>query len=507
LKLLIENCSVLGGKTRSVLVDGGLIARTSDGDTQSVSSDTDRIDGNGGTLVTGLVDTHCHPFEFGWLKRNVDLRGTSSVTGLRLRVSARIHRSSPGQWVVGMGWDHEQFPGRKMPSKSDLDDISPRNPVALRRIDGHIALLNSRAIDALGLESRAGEEYERGPDGALTGIVKERALPDVFSSVRGTAQEAAADLLSVEVEAARFGLTKLHCIVSPEGYREELEALASLRREGHLSIRYRVYIPPEAMGFVAESGTRKELSDEVVRLNGVKLYADGSLGSRTAALRQPYSDDPSNSGLLRYSDEELAELVEKADSAGYQVIVHAIGDRAIEQAIGAISRVSGANNPRRHRIEHASLVPPDLRSKMAKREIRASVQPCFITSDTWAVERLGEERAADLYPLKSILQQGILASGSSDSPVETLSPVIGAWAAMARAGIAPEESLSLGEALTLYTKNADSNGVDDDAGLREDGPASLTLFDSNVDGMHPALFRKVGISAVVVGGVLVHSNY
>jgi predicted amidohydrolase YtcJ len=506
MRLLIENCKVLGEDVRSVFVDGPAIARTSASPSQTVPADTTRLDGNGATLLTGLVDTHCHPFEYGWLKRNVDLRGTSSVTGLRLRVSARLQRSEPGQWVTGMGWDHEAFPGRKMPSRTDIDDISPRNPVALKRVDGHVALLNSKAIESLGLEGKVGEEYERGADGRLTGIVKERALDDVFTAVPRSMEESAAGLMAVEFEAIRLGLTKLHGIVSGEGYKEELGALASLRGSGSLSMRYRIYLPFEALGFVSESGLRQKLADEMVRINGVKLYADGSLGSRTAALREPYNDDPGNSGLLRYSDERLADLVERVDAARFQVIVHAIGDRAVEQAIGAISRVSGPGNPRRHRIEHASLLPRDLISRMSKHGIRASVQPCFITSDTWAVDRLGEERAGSLYPLKSMLDAGIIASGSSDSPVETLSPVIGAWAASVRAGVAPEEALSIDQALVLYTKNAESNGLDETLGVREGAPADLTLLDSNVEGMHPALFRKVGVTAVMIHGELVSSS-
>jgi predicted amidohydrolase YtcJ len=187
------------------------------------------------------------------------------------------------------------------------------------------------------------------------------------------------------------------------------------------------------------------------------------------------------------------------------VIVHAIGDRAIEQAVDAISRVAGTKNQRRHRIEHASLLPRDLRNKMSKHRIRAAVQPSFITSDTWAVDRLGEERVRDLYPLKSMLDEGIIASGSSDAPVESLSPIVGVWAAMVRVGFAPEESLTLDESLGLYTTNAASNGLNENVSVEEGSLADFTLLDSDITGMHPALLRKVGVSATVVGGTLVHS--
>jgi predicted amidohydrolase YtcJ len=308
----------------------------------------------------------------------------------------------------------------------------------------------------------------------------------------------------VEAEAARLGLIALHCIISPEGFQEELGALASLSHSGHLSLRYRVYIPPEAMDYVEERGFQGGLGEKA-RINGVKIYADGSLGARTAALREPYSDDKSNMGILRYSDSELANLVEKVDSKGYQAIVHAIGDRAVEQATEALGRVTGNKNPRRHRIEHASLLPRDLLAKMSRHGIRATVQPLFITSDTWAADRLGEERAEDLYPLRSMLESGVIASGGSDSPVESMSPILGMWASMSRGGTNPREALELEQALSLYTTNGQSNGFDDLGALEEGGIASLTLLDSDIEGMHPALLRKVGVLATIVDGSVVHA--
>lgn len=393
-----------------------------------------------------------------------------------------------------------------MPGISDIDDISPVNPVALSRVCGHIALLNTRAIAELGFASRTGVEYERDRRGNLTGIVKEGVLAEVFGRIPREAERSAADLQSVEAEAARLGLTSLHCIVSPEGFQEELTALASLSSAGSLSLRYRVYVPPEALDFVEAKGLREKLNEGRVRINGVKIYTDGSLGARTAALREPYTDDRTNMGILRRTDVELAEMVERVDSKGYQLILHAIGDRAVEQAIEALRGVTGARNPRRHRIEHASLLPRDLRSKMNKYGLRAAVQPLFITSDTWAIDRLGDERVEDLYPFRSMIEEGIITSGGSDSPVESMSPVLGMWAAMTRGGSTPGETLTLERALSLYTSNASSNGFDDqDAEQKEGTQANLTLLDSDTEGMHPALFRKVGVLATIVDGSVVHA--
>ncbi len=466
-----------------------------------------RVDANGGSLLPGFVDSHCHPFEAGWLKANVDLRGTGNLTGIRLRLFAAVQKAPRGGWVVGRGWDHEALSEKRLPRREDIDDITHDTPVALTRVCGHISLLNSKAIEVLGIRGRQGPGYDRDRSGELTGIVREGAQEEVFALMPARSPEdCLRDLLTVEFEASKFGLTSLHCILSEDGYREELAALAAASEREDAPLRYRVYIPAGAIEYVEEKGLRRRLDGERVRINGVKIYADGSLGASTAALREPYTDDPGNSGLLRHSDEELARLVEKADAAGYQAIVHAIGDRAVEQAIEALAAFSGGGNPKRHRIEHASLLPRDLRSRMKKASIRAAVQPCFVVSDAWAVARLGEERVRDLYPMKSMLEDGIVASGSSDAPVETFSPVIGMWAAMVRGGYADEERLSLQDAVRLYTVNAVSNGFDDSKPqLSAGAPADLTLLDSNIEGMHPAMLRKVGAAATVVGGRLAYS--
>ena len=387
--VLIRNCTVLGTPSSSVYVEGGVIEKLSKGGELAAPPGCETIDASGGTVLPGLTDTHCHPFEYGRVKRTLDLRGTSNVTAMRLRLQATVQRSRPGGWVYGRGWNQEDFPGRKMPTRADIDDVSPANPVILSRGCGHMALLNSRAIEALRFDSRTGAEFERDPAGALTGIVKEGAMTEALAGVPRTPEACSSDLQGVEAEGVRLGLTTLHCIVSPEGYREELTALAELARSRSLSLRYRVYVPFEALGFLDSLGSRLEGR---VRVNGVKLFTDGSLGARTAALREPYSDDPTTSGMLHHTDAELSEIVEKVDARGLQAIVHAIGDRGVEQAVGALSRVTGAKNERRHRIEHAGVLPRDLRGKMAKFGIRAAVQPMFVASDTWAEDLLFDER-------------------------------------------------------------------------------------------------------------------
>jgi hypothetical protein len=211
--------------------------------------------------------------------------------------------------------------------------------------------------------------------------------------------------------------------------------------------------------------------------------------------------------MLRHSDEELKSLVGEADSMGYQAAVHAIGDRAVEQSLDAIGAVSSSRNERGHRIEHASLAPPDLRNAMRRASIRVTVQPHFIISDIWARQRLGDDRTQNLYPLGSLLREGLAESGGSDAPVETINPILGMWAAMVRSDYTPDERLTLPEAVSLYTDRAASNGHDESVfgSVREGLRADLVLLDSNIEGMHPALLRKVGIAATLVDGRVVYS--
>jgi predicted amidohydrolase YtcJ len=503
--LVVENCKIDRTSLGSVYVEGGVIKRVSDSTTQDVPSGTSRIDGHGGALYPGFTDTHCHPFELGLLKKSVDLRGTSNITGVRLRLAAAVRKTGPGEWILGRGWDHEAMSEKRLPSREDIDDISKSNPVILTRVCGHISLLNTMAIQNLGIQDKTGLGFDRSTKGGLTGIVREAAQEEVFRAMPGPTPESCLEaLMSVEYDAAKSGLTELHCILSEDAFRQELEALVQLSSRPS-SLRYRVYIPVAAVDFVKSSGINDKLAAQRLQIAGVKVYADGSLGASTAALREPYEDDKSNTGILRYSADGLDDAVERAVDGGYQLIIHAIGDRAIEQAIEALSKVTNGGNPRRHRIEHASLLPRDLRSKMRRHDIHATVQPCFVTSDTWAVQRLGEERVRYLYPFKSMIQEGIVVSGGSDAPVETISPIIGMWSSMTRGG-REDEALNLDQAIALYTTNAAVNGFEEnEAKIVEGGRGDLTLLDSDIDEMHPAMFRKVGVAATILGGELAYS--
>lgn len=514
-RVLVENCKVISSPisegVRSILIEGGKIERLSDSPTQSVQGEVLRLDAHECTVSPGLVDTHCHLFQQGASRRVLDLRGTTSITSIRLRLHSRVGRATRGEWIFGRGWDQETLSDGRFPTRQDIDDLTPNNPTLLTRVCGHVGLLNSPAVEALAVGESAPtrpELVERDSQGMLTGIVREGALESVQTKIpRQSLTTTQEDLLTAEYEAAKNGITTIHCILS-DNFGQELQVLRSAYEQGRLSLRYRIYAPSGSL----EPMERGELGTfpqtKMLSLNGVKLFADGSLGARTAALSQPYSDDPSAKGVLRYTSEGLVSVLSRIGALGIQAAVHAIGDAAVSQTLEAFEEVEGKDYGRRWRIEHASLTNQDIRRRMKEQDGCVTVQPHFVISDLWVGRRLGRERLKDLYTFKSFVDEGLKVSGSSDAPVEPLSPLLSIWAAMVRSGYGEEERLSLNEGLALYTSNAAYLSFDEDSlGRIEEGlAADLTIFDSDINEMHPAILRRVNIANTIVNGELVYSS-
>ncbi len=513
--ILIENCNLFTAQgfsgVRSVLIRGSTIAALSEDRSQSAPAGALKIDAGGATVLPGLIDSHCHLLELGSLSRVLDLRGISNITSIRLRLFARTQKAARGEWIIGRGWSQEALSERRFPTRWDIDDLTRDNPTVLLRSCGHVGLLNTRGLTDLGIEESVadppGGAYSRNAEGALDGLVKEAALDEVVSRLPqkslGTIED---DILMGEYEAARNGITTVHCFLS-QHFVGELEAFEALRRAGRLSLRHRLYAPAAALKYLGKSRILERLSDEIIRINGVKLFADGTLGARTASLIRPYSDDPTNRGILRYSNETMRRLMSEIDALGLQVATHAIGDRAIAQTLDVVSDAGLKMSDRRPRVEHASLAPPDLLKRMRELGVGVAVQPHFVASDTWAEERLGRERMADLYPFRSMLTNGLVVSGGSDAPTEPISPLMGFWAATTGRGTGGEQQPTIEDAIRMYTTNSALNGLDGEkTGLIKEGMmADLTVLDSNLSDTHPAMIRRVGIAITIVAGRIAYS--
>lgn len=412
-----------------------------------IGSSTTITDPKGTTVLPGFIDCHIHLIEFGLSFRNIDLRGVQSVEEMKKHVTERSR--SVASWILGRGWDQERFAEKRYPTRQDLDEASPEKPVHLRRVCGHICVVNSAALKQAGINAQttdpAGGVIDRDAAGEPTGILRETAVDLLDKAIPPLPPE---DYEHATIAACRraleAGLTTVHCITSSE---LELKALLDLKAARRLPLRFYIFIPVEQLTTARSIGLRSGLGDEWVRLGGLKIFTDGSLGARTAALETPYADDPVNRGVTIYSQEQLNEIVAEAHRSDFQVAEHAIGDRAIGMSVEAIVKAcsSAPKKDLRHRVEHASVLNPDLIQRIRRSGLIASVQPHFIVSDFWVKRRLGENRAAFTYPFSSLLRAGIMVVAGSDSPVEPLTPLSGIGAAVDR--LDSEEAVSVEDAV------------------------------------------------------------
>ncbi len=439
---------------------------------------TRKVDLLGRAVTPGLIDAHSHLLGLGRDLSQVDLRGATSYAEVVRRVAAAAEKTPAGAWVRGRGWDQNDWPGQSFPEHAALSAVAPDHPVWLTRIDGHAALLNAKALERVGLVDEAqdpsGGRYLRDAAGHLSGVLIDNAM-DVRPSdpashpFAARPEELEAALGAAAKECLALGLTT----VTDMGVdAEAIAAYQALRSKNALALRAALFLTDDA-ALLESWFARGPLLDPETRLTvrGVKLYADGALGSRGAALIEPYTDDPGNIGLLTASQDHMADVVRRAVASGFQVGIHAIGDRgnlvaldAFEQGLARrASNWAQAPSDPRCRIEHAQVMRPTDITRMARLGIIASMQPTHATSDMpWAPARLGERRLAGAYAWRKVLAaNGRLALGS-DFPVELPDPRLGLYAAVTRqdlsglpaGGWLPAEKLTRTEALRGFTLDA-----------------------------------------------------
>jgi len=475
---------------------------------QLAGPDTLSINLKGATVLPGFIDCHIHLVEYGLSLRNLDLRDTRSVAELKQRVSVRAGEVS--SWILGRGWDQEKFAEKRYPTRQDLDEASPLRPVLLRRVCGHICVVNSVAMHEASITASTpdpkGGIIDRDTAGEPTGILRENAVELIERSVPAPSlEDYERGALAACEKAVEAGLTTVHCIVSSEA---ELRALLKLRADGRLPLRFYVFVPPEQMKAASQLGLMTGFGDEWVRLGGVKVFTDGSLGARTAALEAPYSDDPLNRGVTIYSQEQLDALIFEAHRADMQAAVHAIGDRAAGMALESIAKAKNRipGKDLRHRIEHASVLNPQLIRRLKEIGLIASVQPHFVVSDFWVGQRLGEDRARFAYSFSSLLKAGVVAVGGSDCPVEPLAPLSGIAAAVNRSD--REEALSIEDAIEFYTRNAAYASFDEKVkGTISPGKyADIVVLEKDPRKVPASKIAETKIMITIVGGKIKYSS-
>jgi predicted amidohydrolase YtcJ len=479
-----------------------------------------RVLANGRAMVTpGFMDGHLHFIDGGFQLASVDLRPANSPREFVARLKAYTLERRPGEWILGGDWDHERWPGSPLPRRQWIDSVTPDNPVLLYRLDGHMALANSLALKAAGI-SRATRDIPGGVivrdarTGEPTGVLKDGAMDPVQRAVPAPTDAARdAALRRALAFAASKGVTAFaHMSVDPADLGTYLRAKAA----GAMTARAALYFPLGAWRAVADSVARLGRGDDWVRIGGVKGFVDGSLGSTTALFYAPYNDDPSTSGVLVTPEDSLRAWIGAADSAGLQVAVHAIGERANGLILDIYDSLAKAHGPRdrRFRIEHAQHLRRQDIDRLARLGVIASMQPYHAIDDgRWAEKRIGPERIKTTYAFRSLLDRHAHLAFGSDWTVAPMDPILGIYAAVTRrtldgkhpGGWIPAEKITVEEALRAYT-TGDAYGVFAERTRGRLAPgfkADLVLLDQDLTRIPPEAIERASVRATVVGGRVV----
>jgi predicted amidohydrolase YtcJ len=504
--------AIAGGKVLAI-DDDARIARY-------VGPKTERIEANGGLVMPGFTDGHTHFVDGGFQLASVDLRSAATPREFIRRLKEHAETLKPGEWILGGDWDHTLWPGQPLPRHEWIDSVTPNNPVFVNRLDGHEALANGAALRAAGVtrqtptpsggeilrDAKTGEPIGIFKDGALDLI--RRAVPEPSPAQRDSA------LARALARAASLGVTATaHMSAS----WADLASYRRLERAGRLTLRAALYLPLDAWRTVADTVARAGRGDDWVKVGGVKGYMDGSAGSRTAYLFESYSDSAGYNGLLQHPEADMRRWIGGADSAGLQITVHAIGDRANAILLSIYDSVTRAHGPRdrRFRVEHAQHLRPEDIPLFGKLGVIASMQPYHAIDDgRWVEQRIGPERIKTTYAFRTLLGTGGRLAFGSDWTVAPLDPILGVYAAVTRrtldgknpAGWVPDQKITVGEALQAYTAgNAYATFDEGTRGRLAPGyDADVVVLDRNLFTLPPDSLDRARVRYTIVGGKVVY---
>lgn len=477
----------------------------------------------GRTVIPGMTDAHAHVAGLGQALRNVDLVGTRSVDEVIARVVERARRTPAGEWIVGRGWDQNNWGDTRMPTHEALSRAVPNHPVVLTRVDGHASFANAQAMRLANVtrasEDPSGGTILRDANGEPTGVFIDNAMRLVGSRVPPPTRAQTKDAIKAAIaEMHRWGLTGVH---DAGASAQVLELYEELGREGALNIRLYAMISDHAPTIDAwfRRGPLVGAHDGTLWVRSVKLYQDGALGSRGAALLEPYSDEPSTTGLLVSAPAHILEVATRALRAGFQVNTHAIGDRGNRLVLDAYQRAF-ATQPvadHRFRVEHAQILHHDDIPRFAALGVIPSMQASHQTSDMyWAGARLGETRLRGAYAWRSLLESGVVIPNGSDFPVEAVNPLISFKASVSRqdhkgwpaGGWYPEQRMTRDEALRSMTLWAAYAGFQEAelGSLTVGKRADFVVLDQDIMRVPEAVLLDTRVLSTWVGGRRVHER-
>jgi predicted amidohydrolase YtcJ len=475
----------------------------------------------GGLVLPGFADGHTHFIDGGFQLASVDLRDAATPQEFIRRIKEYARTRQPGEWITGGDWDHTRWPGQPLPRRDWIDSVTPDNPVFVNRLDGHEALANTAALRAAGITRATptppGGEILRDPGtGEPVGIFKDKALGLVARAIPEPAPARRDSALARALAyAASLGVAATaHMSAS----WADLASYRRLERAGRLTLRVALYLPLERWREVADTVRRSGAGDAWVRIGGLKGYMDGSAGSRTAYFFEPYADSAGYYGLTQNAPRDMAAWIGAADSAGLQVAVHAIGDRANAILLAIYDSVARAHGPRdrRFRVEHAQHLRPQDIARFGRLGVVASMQPYHAIDDgRWLERRIGPERIRTSYAFRTLLDSGATLAFGSDWTVAPLDPLLGVYAAVTRRtldgkhpdGWVPEQKISLAEALRAYTwGNAYATFAETRRGALAPGyDADVVVLDRDLFALPPESLATARVRYTIVGGRVVYA--
>lgn len=471
-------------------------------------------------VMPGFNDAHVHLGGAAADLLAVPLTGVPSVEELQKRLTDAVAHHKEGEWITGGGWDHTLWPDKRFPNRQQLDAVAPKNPVILTHISGHVAVANSLALQHAEIDKYTpnppGGEIEHDGLGEPTGMLKEYAamslvnvrIPDPAPEVRRRGIE-----LVLE-NVAKNGVTS----VQDFSDWEDFKMYKQLKDEDKLTVRITEWLPfltplNDLQNLRAQGGTK----DPWLKTGALKAFTDGAMGSRTAAMLEPYSDDSTTNGILTNDPEKLREMAIARDKAGFQLTFHAIGDRANRVALDVFEAVAKANGPRdrRDRIEHAQLVAPDDFARFAKLNVIASMQPSHQTTDMrWAEDRVGRERIKGAYAWATMRKNGVRLAFGTDYDVEPISPFRGLYACVTRErpeggpknGWEPQEKISLEDCIRAYTSGSAYAQFEEGkkGELKAGEYADFIILSNDLTKVPPSQLTKTSVLRTVVGGRIVY---
>jgi predicted amidohydrolase YtcJ len=471
-------------------------------------------------VMPGFNDAHVHLGSAGkdWLA--VRLNGASTISELQQRLAAAVREHQPGEWITGSGWDHTLWPEKKFPNRRQLDEVSPKNPVILTHISGHVAVANSLALEMAGIANStsnpSGGEVEKDDNGEPTGMLKEGSAMHLVGSKipppSGEQRRRGIELALADV--AKNGVTS----VQDNSAWEDFLTYRAIKNDGMLTVRITEWLPFAApLGRLEEMRRDGGTTDPWLRTGALKMVTDGALGSRTAAMLAPYSDDPKNTGIMTMEPDRLRSLAIERDKAGFQLNFHAIGDRANRVTLDVFEAAAKTNGPRdrRDRIEHAQVVALSDIPRFARLQVIASMQPSHETTDMrWAEQRVGPQRAKGAYAWATMRKFGVRLAFGTDYDVEPINPFLGLYACVTRelpdggpaGGWQPQEKISLEDCIRAYTSgSAYGEFMEGKKGELKAGEfADFIVVSNDLTKVAPREYTHSRVLRTVVGGHTVY---